>query len=191
MKAGHLARALVLTIVLAPVADAAQITVLCMPGMRAAMEELGPQLEGATGHKLSIRFGTTSQSRESIESGAFDLVTLDSGVVDDLIKQNKVIGTTRAVVGRMGIGVAVRAGGPKPDITTIDEFTRDLALDYGHRIDLRDGVVAQFSAEKDYNDGVEWWEDGSGVRHTVIHLIVEGSGGYFVGKGGIYVASDA
>ena len=126
MKAGHLARALVLTIVLAQMADAAEIRVLCMPGMRAAMEELGPQFEGATGHKLSIRFGTTSQSREALESGAFDLVTLDSGVVDDLIKQSKVIRATRAVVGRMGIGVAVRAGGPKPDITTIEAFKRAL-----------------------------------------------------------------
>jgi len=126
MKAGHLARALVLTIVLAQMADAAEIRVLCMPGMRAAMEELGPQFEGATGHKLSIRFGTPSQSREALESGAFELVTLDSGVVDDLIKQNKVIRATRAVVGRMGIGVAVRAGGPKPDITTVEAFKRAL-----------------------------------------------------------------
>jgi molybdate transport system substrate-binding protein len=73
MSASQLAAALALTVVLAEMAAAAEIRVLCMPGMRAAMEELGPQFEGATGHKLSIRFALPSQSREALESGAFDL----------------------------------------------------------------------------------------------------------------------
>src|SRR4051794_24520991 len=119
MNAGHLAASLALTIMLAQAADAAEIRVLCMPGMHAAMEELGPQFEGSTGHKLSIRFGLPSQSREALESGAFDLVILDSDVVDDLIKRDKVVGTTRLIIARMGIGVAVRAGAPKPDIATV------------------------------------------------------------------------
>lgn len=126
MKTGRLVGALALTIMLAQVADAAEIRVLCMPGMRAAMEELGPQFEGATSHKLSVRFGLPSQSREALDSGAFDLVTLNSDAVDDLIKQNKVIRATRADVARMGIGVAVRAGAPKPDISTVEAFKRAL-----------------------------------------------------------------
>jgi molybdate transport system substrate-binding protein len=113
-------------LVIGGAADAAEIRVLSMPAMRAAMEELGPQFESATGHKLSIRFGLPSQLREALESGAFDLVTFNSNFVDDLVKQNKIIYATRADVGRIGIGVAVRAGAPKPDISTSDAFKRTL-----------------------------------------------------------------
>jgi hypothetical protein len=42
--------------------------------------------------------------------------------VEDLIKQGKIAGGTRVVLGRTGIGVAVRKGAPKPDISTTDAF---------------------------------------------------------------------
>jgi Hint domain len=72
----------------------------------------------------------------------------------------------------------------------ISEFTQDLGLDNGNRIDLRDGKVPQLSAEEDYNNDVEWWDEGTGIRTTVHHLLVEGDGGYFVGENGIYVGSN-
>ncbi|MGZ5737541.1 MAG: molybdate ABC transporter substrate-binding protein [Burkholderiales bacterium] len=126
MNTARLAGALALTIMLAQIADAAEIRVLSMPAMRATMEKLGPQFEGATGHKLSIRFGLPSQSREALESGAFDLAVLNARDIDDLVKQNKIIRATRADVARMGIGVAVRSGAPKPDISTVEAFKRTL-----------------------------------------------------------------
>ncbi len=126
MKASHLAGALALTITLMQGADAAEIRVLCMPGMHASMDELGPQFEAATGHKLSIRFGLPSQSREALDSGAFDLAVLNTRDIDDLVRQNKIIPATRADIARMGIGVAVRSGAPKPDISTVEAFKRTL-----------------------------------------------------------------
>jgi molybdate transport system substrate-binding protein len=126
MKTGRLFGAFALPILLAQVPDAAEIRVLCMPGMSAAMAEIDPLFEGATGYKLSIRYGLPSQSQEALDSGAFDLVALDSDAVDDLVKQNKVIRATRADIARMGIGVAVRAGAPKPDISTVEAFKRAL-----------------------------------------------------------------
>jgi molybdate transport system substrate-binding protein len=126
MNAGHLAGALVLTVTLAQGAAAAEIRVLSMPGMHGVMDELRPRFEGATGHTLSIQFRLPSQSREVLESGAFDLVIYDGDVVDDLIKQGKVVRETRAVVARMGIGVAVRTGAPKPDISTVEAFKRTM-----------------------------------------------------------------
>jgi molybdate transport system substrate-binding protein len=106
--------------------EAAEIRVLCMPGMRAAMEELGPQFESTTGHKLAIRFGLPSQLTEPIAAGAFDAVALSSDTVDDLIGQEKVLGVTRADLARMGIGVAVRAGAFKPNISSAEAFKRAL-----------------------------------------------------------------
>jgi molybdate transport system substrate-binding protein len=126
MKTGRLCGALALPILLAQVPDAAEIRVLCMPGMSAAMEEIGPLFESATGYKLSIRYGLPSQSQEALDSGAFDVVALDSDAVDDLVKQNKVIRATRADIARMGIGVSVRAGARKPDISTVEAFKRAL-----------------------------------------------------------------
>jgi ABC-type molybdate transport system substrate-binding protein len=55
----------------------AEIRVLCVPGMTAAMEELGSQFERTTGHKLVIRFALPSQLREPIDSGAFDVALLN------------------------------------------------------------------------------------------------------------------
>ena len=71
----------------------------------------------------------------------------------------------------------------------INEFTRDLDLDYGHRLDLR-GAFPQFEPDRDYNKGVAWWEDGTGIEHKVISLAIESGNGYFVGREGVYVASN-
>ena len=65
--------------------------------------------------------------RKQIEAGeAFDLVIIDSDEVDDLIKQGKIAGDTRVDIVRVGIGVAVREGAPKPDISSVDAFKNTL-----------------------------------------------------------------
>ena len=51
-------------------------------------------------------------------------------MLDTLIARGKVVAATRAVIGRAGIGVGVRAGTPTPDILTVAAFTRTL-LDAG------------------------------------------------------------
>jgi molybdate transport system substrate-binding protein len=126
MNTARLAAILALAIMLSPIADAAEIRVISMPAMRGVMEELAPQFEAATGHKLSMRFALPSQAREALESGAFDLVVHGPSTIDNLIEQNKVIRATRVDVARIAIGVAVRSGAPKPDISTVDAFKRTL-----------------------------------------------------------------
>ena len=105
---------------------AAEIRVLCVPGITAAMEELGARFERTTGHKLLTRFELPSQLREPIDSGAFDVAILFSATIDNLIKRGKIDAATRVDVARMGIGVAVRVGAPKPDISSVDAFKRAL-----------------------------------------------------------------
>ena len=95
-----------------------------MPG---AIGELGPQFERATGHKIVIQYGAGATFKKQIEAGeAFDLVIIDSDEVDDLIKQGKIAGDTRVDIVRVGIGVAVREGAPKPDISSVDAFKNTL-----------------------------------------------------------------
>ena len=124
MKAAVIA----LAIMSAPVAaEAAEVTCLCSNALKTVFEELAPQFEKATGHKLAITFGSTNPLKARIEKGeAFDLTILGETAIDDLIKQGKLVAATRAVVARSGLGLAIRKGAPKPDIGTTETFKRTL-----------------------------------------------------------------
>ena len=107
-------------------AQAAEVTALLGNGLTAIMSEVGPRFERATGHKLVIRYDAAGALKRRIESGeAFDVVIAPAGI-DDLIKQGKVVANTRAPIARADQGVAVRAGAPKPDISSVDAFKRTL-----------------------------------------------------------------
>ena len=108
-------------------ATAAEVKLMAGAGMRGAFGELVPQFERATGHKISIQYGAGGNVRKQIEAGeAFDLVIIDLDEVDDLIKQGKIAGDTRMDIVRAGIGVAVREGAHKPDISSVDAFRNTL-----------------------------------------------------------------
>lgn len=108
-------------------AQAADIKVLSGNGARAAVSELGARFERASGHKVTIRFEVNPEVKRKIDAGeSFDVAILNPPVLDDLIKQGKIVRDTRAVIGRSGIGVAVREGAVKPDISTVAAFRRTL-----------------------------------------------------------------
>jgi molybdate transport system substrate-binding protein len=108
-------------------ANAAEIKVLCSVGLKAVMDELVPQFEQATKNKVLIEFGLAAGLKRQIEAGEpFDLAVLTPAFVDDLIKAGKVAPDTRTVIARSGLGLAIRAGGPKPNVGTVDAFKRAL-----------------------------------------------------------------
>ena len=91
------------------------------------MQELGPQFERASGHKLAMTFDVASALKRRIEAGEkFDIAILTAPVMDDLIKQGKIVADTRTNVARGGMGLAILAGAPKPDISSIETFKRAL-----------------------------------------------------------------
>jgi molybdate transport system substrate-binding protein len=107
--------------------DAAEVKVVSGAAMRGAFRELLPQFERATGHKIVIEYGAGTALRKQIEGGeAFDLVIIDASEVDELIKQGKIAGDTRADIVRAAIGVGVREGAPKPDISSVDAVKNTL-----------------------------------------------------------------
>ncbi len=109
------------------VAKAAEIKVMAGAAMSGAFGELIPQFERTTGHKVVIQYGSTGTFKKQIEAGeAVDLVIFGSGGVDDLIKQGKIAGDTRVDIARVGVGVAVREGAPKPDIGSVDALRKTL-----------------------------------------------------------------
>src|SRR5260221_11597413 len=106
---------------------AAEIKVLCSNGFHAVMVEVGPQYEKASGHKLVVSYGLAAVLGRQIEAGeAFDLAILAPPQIDGLIKQNKIAADSRVVLARSGMGVMVRTGAPKPDVSTVDAFKRTL-----------------------------------------------------------------
>jgi molybdate transport system substrate-binding protein len=111
----------------ASVAAAAEIKVLCSNGIKAVMEELVPQFEQATKHKVVITYGLAAALKRQLEAGEpFDVAVLTPPLIDDLIKQGKIAGDTRTVLARSSMALAIRAGAPKPDIRTTDALKRTL-----------------------------------------------------------------
>lgn len=111
----------------AGLAGAAELKVFSTNGVKSVLEELAPQFEKATGHKLIIRFAPAADLKGQIEKGeAFDLAILTAAAIDDLIKQGKLDAATRANIANSGAGVAIKKGAPKPDIATADAFKRTL-----------------------------------------------------------------
>ena len=108
-------------------AEAAEVKVLCASAMRSVMNELGPRFERATGQQLTIQFDVVGALKRQIDTGErFDVAILTTSLIDEVIKEGKIAGGTRADVARSGIGVIVRTGAPKPDINSADAFKRTM-----------------------------------------------------------------
>jgi len=104
-------------------AKAADLKVLSSNALKSALEEAAPQFEKATGHKLVFVWGAAVPLRAQIEKGeVFDSTILNTPGIDELIRQGKLDGATRTPLARSAIGVAVRKGAPKPDISTTEAF---------------------------------------------------------------------
>ncbi len=91
------------------------------PGLLAAAEAFRKE----TATKIKITFATAPEIRRRVGAGEMpDVVIAPPAVLDELAKSGRLDGTTRVPVGRVGVGVAVRDGAPKPDISTTDALKR-------------------------------------------------------------------
>jgi len=108
-------------------AQGTELVVVVSDGMKPSVEELVPQMEHAIGRKIMAQYNSSKNIREKIQSGeAFDVAILTTDIIDDLIKQGKIAAGTRAEIARTGMGVGVRAGAPKPDVSTPEALKRVL-----------------------------------------------------------------
>jgi molybdate transport system substrate-binding protein len=102
---------------------AAELRVLAGGAMSTVFAELKPQFEGASGHKLSIFFGTTPNLIKEATSGQpFDAAVVPVDVMKDAAARARFAPGPTNDIARVGFGVAVRAGAPKPDIGTTEAF---------------------------------------------------------------------
>jgi molybdate transport system substrate-binding protein len=131
MKIGSLAAAtifgLMSLLAQSAAARAGEVRVLCANALGSVMQELGPRFESATGHKLVIQFDTVGALKRQIDAGErFDVAILTTPFIDTVIKEGRIAPGTRTDVARSGLGVIVRTGAPKPDISSADTFKRAL-----------------------------------------------------------------
>jgi molybdate transport system substrate-binding protein len=106
---------------------AAEIKMLVSNALKTSMEELAPQFEAASEHKLDITYGAGTELKADIEKGAkFDVVIIAPAQIDALIAQGKLSAADHRDIAKAGFGLAARKGAPKPDIGTIEGFKHAL-----------------------------------------------------------------
>ena len=126
--------AVVLACILAACASApptpTEVRVMTSGGFTAAFKQLVPQFERATGHKVVAAYGASQGGApDSIPSRLargepVDVVILAAPALEGLIKEGKVAPGSRVDLVHSKIGIVVKAGAPRPDISTLDAFRR-------------------------------------------------------------------
>jgi molybdate transport system substrate-binding protein len=105
-------------------ANAAEIKVLCAIAMQQLVEDLGPKFERASGHRLVVTIATLGPALKRVQDGeTYDLAWLPTRGIESLVKDGKAV-AGGPTIARTGIGVAVRKGAAKPDISSPDAFKR-------------------------------------------------------------------
>lgn len=108
------------------IANAAEIKVLASVALTSALDELAPQFEKASGHKLKIGYSLIADIKKRVLEGeAADVLLLSRPAMEDLLKAGKLAGTITGVAGTP-VAVAIRAGAPKPDIGTVEALKKTL-----------------------------------------------------------------
>jgi molybdate transport system substrate-binding protein len=118
-----------LALAVSSIADlqAAELKVLAGGSMTGSLNELGPQFERASGHKLTIHFDSTPNLIKQVTSGEpFDLAVVPVDVFKDAAAKARFATGPTIDIARVGYGVIVRAGVPKPDISTSDALKQTL-----------------------------------------------------------------
>src|SRR6187551_4086676 len=106
-------------LVTANIASAAEIKALITTAMEAAIVQLVPPFERATGHKVTVSYDPSGGLAQRLRNGEFaDIILIASTELDKLISEKKV--EDRTDVSRTGIGLAVKKGAPHPDVSTPD-----------------------------------------------------------------------
>lgn len=105
----------------------AGIKVLSTHAVVEVLNELAPAFERASGYQLSFSYGPTAATKREIEAGtAFDVAIMTRAAVDELAARGIMLREGSASLARCGLGVSVRKGAPKPDISTAEAFKRAL-----------------------------------------------------------------
>ena len=106
---------------------AADIKVLVAVGIKEVFEDLIPNFERASGHKLVVSYATLGAAVKQVQAGETpDVIVIPGSGIDTLSKAGKIASSSISAVAKSGVGVAVRKGASKPDISTPDALRKTL-----------------------------------------------------------------
>jgi molybdate transport system substrate-binding protein len=117
-------------------AQTTALRVLASNGIKAVVEDLRPQAEGAVGHPISVQYRPTAALKQEIDAGEpFDVVIVTVESISQLSKEGKTTGGEGTPISRVGVGIGIRKGAPRPDISTPEALKRAMlgakAIAYG------------------------------------------------------------
>jgi molybdate transport system substrate-binding protein len=106
---------------------AAEIRILTAGAFKQVVVALVPGFEKQTGHKVIVDNGTAGELQKRIEGGeAFDVAVIPPALVDALAAKGHIASGSRVNLASVGVGVVVKEGAAKPDISTVDAFKKTL-----------------------------------------------------------------
>ncbi len=118
---------LAVTITGMSMAQAGEITVMASAAFNEAYQVLVPAFEKASGHKVTTIHAPSVDMMTRLKGGeTVDIVIMAAPAIDELITDGRIVPGSRADLAKSGVGVAVRAGAPKPDISSADALKRAL-----------------------------------------------------------------
>src|SRR5689334_8824159 len=104
-------------------ASSAELKIFASRAIWTVLQEVGPSFERATGHKLNVTTGLSPAFAKRISAGElFDVMFAPPASLDAYVKHGKLDAGTGTVLVSSDVGVGVRAGAPKPDISTVEKF---------------------------------------------------------------------
>ena len=110
-----------------PLAQADQIKVLTAGAFKQVVLAFVPQFEAQTGHKVVVDNDTAGALVKRIDGGeAFDVLVLTPRPLTEYADRGRVLPVSIATLARVGIGVAVKAGAPVPELNTVEHFRQAL-----------------------------------------------------------------
>ena len=150
------------------------ITVLSAGAVEPGLRPASVAFEKRTGHTVTIAFAPAPQIRTRIAAGGtWDVVIAPPAVLDEFAKAGK-IENERVMLGRVGMGVAVRAGAPVPDISNVEAFKRSvlaaesLVFTRGSSGVYFEALLKKMALYEQVADKITRHEDGESVMAHVL-----------------------
>ena len=129
-------------------AQGAEVRVLASNGIKAVLEDVLPQAQKAIGHPISVQYRPTSALKKDIDAGAeFDVVIVTVESISELSKEGKTVGGEGTPISRVGVGIGIRKGAPRPDISTPEAIKRAIEGKDGDKKEPGKDLVVLGSAE--------------------------------------------
>jgi len=132
-------------------ASTAPIRIMTSNSTRGVLETLAPAFEQASGHALSLQYDSAKAMMARIKAGeTADVVVLGTGAIDELEALGRLAPGSRRPFARSRVGVAVRTGAPRPDISTVEAFKRALleAKSVAHTVHGASGMYVPVLLER-------------------------------------------